>query len=124
MARVMVVDDDAVILELITMNLQLEGHEVVTAMTGTQALQVARDELPEVLVLDVMIPDMDGFEVCRTLGQDDATSGIPVVLLSARALHSDVEAGLRAGAVEYVTKPFDPLELVAVVERYATSVDS
>lgn len=119
MARIMIVDDDPVILELITLNLQLEGHEVITATNGPRALEVVRAEHPEVLILDVMLPEMDGFTVCRKLQEDPATAGIPVVLLSARALHSDVEEGMSAGASEYVTKPFDPLDLVAVVERHA-----
>ena len=123
MARVMVVDDDEVILQLVAMNLELEGHEVVTATTGSQALEVARDEHPEVLVLDVMLPELDGLQVCRLLHGDTATATIPVVLLSARALHSDVEQGLAAGAVDYVTKPFDPLDLVAVVERHLNGDD-
>lgn len=123
MARVMVVDDDEVILQLVAMNLELEGHEVVTATTGPQALEVARVEHPEVLVLDVMLPDIDGLRVCRLLQEDTATATIPVVLLSARALHSDVEQGLAAGAVDYVTKPFDPLDLVAVVERHLNGGD-
>jgi two-component system, OmpR family, alkaline phosphatase synthesis response regulator PhoP len=119
MVRVLVVDDDPVILHLIVLNLELEGHEAVTAMSGMQALELARSEQPDVLVLDVMLPGMDGFEVCRTLQHDRSTERIPVVLLSARALHSDVQRGLEAGAVEYVTKPFDPLDLVAIIERHA-----
>ncbi len=121
MARVMVVDDDPVILHLVVMNLELEGHEVVTATTGPDALEIARTQRPQALLLDVMLPDIDGFEVCRTLQQNATTAAIPVVLLSARALASDVERGLAAGAVEYVTKPFDPLELVATVERHVAA---
>ena len=117
MARVLVVDDDPVILELIRLNLELEGHEVTVAEDGVMALQRARDAHPDVLVLDVMLPEIDGFEVCRRLQQDPTTATIPVVLLSARALASDVETGWEAGAVEYVTKPFDPLDLVEIVER-------
>jgi len=121
MVRVLVVDDDPVILQLVTLNLELEGHEVLSAATGSEALEVARAERPEVLVLDVMLPEVDGFEVCRILTQDPETSAIPIVLLSARALQSDVQRGLDAGATEYVTKPFDPLDLVAVIERCAAT---
>ncbi len=122
MARVLVVDDDPVIQQLVVMNLELEGHEVLRASTGPEAIDTARSEAPQVVVLDVMLPEVDGFEVCQALGTDEATRDIPVVLLSARALHSDVQRGYDAGAVEYVTKPFDPLDLVAVVERHADPV--
>ena len=121
MVRVLVVDDDPVILQLVMLNLELEGHEVLSAATGAEALEVARAERPEVLVLDVMLPEVDGFEVCRILTEDPETTSIPIVLLSARALQSDVQRGLDAGATEYVTKPFDPLDLVAIIERCAAT---
>lgn len=117
MARVLIVDDDPVILDLVELNFTLEEHEVLTAASGDAALRAAREERPDAIVLDVMLPEIDGFEVCRQLGADPATAGIPVVLLSARALQPDVDRGLAAGAAAYVTKPFDPLELVARVER-------
>ena len=123
MARVLVVDDDPVILQLISLNLELEGHEILSAASGIEALTAARTERPQVMVLDVMLPGMDGFEVCRTLSQDPETADIPILLLSARALRSDVQRGLDAGAVEYVTKPFDPLDLVAMIERLARTDD-
>lgn len=122
MARVLVVDDDPVILHLIRLNLELEGHEVTQAEDGAAALEQARDSHPGVVVLDVMLPKIDGFEVCRRLRQDPETAAIPVVLLSARTLASDMDTGRDAGADEYVTKPFDPLRLVEVVERLTSGV--
>jgi len=122
MARVLVVDDDPVILHLIRLNLELEGHEVTQAEDGAAALEQARDSHPGVVVLDVMLPKIDGFEVCRRLRQDPETAAIPVVLLSARTLASDMDTGREAGADEYVTKPFDPVRLVEVVERLTSGV--
>ncbi len=117
MARVLIVDDDPVILELVVMNFELEGHEVRTATNGPDALEQARTWGPQAIVLDVMMPGLSGFEVCRELRDDPVTAQIPVVLLSARALGRDVDQGLAAGAVAYVTKPFDPLELVEQIEH-------
>lgn len=124
MVRVLVVDDDPVILQLVRLNLELEGHQVTEAEDGSAALERARESRPDVVVLDVMLPEIDGYEVCRRLREDPETAGIPVVLLSARALASDVAAGQAAGAAAYVTKPFDPLDLVGVVERTATASGS
>jgi len=117
MARVLIVDDDPVILELVVMNFELEGHEVRTAANGPDALDQARTWGPDAVVLDVMMPGLSGFDVCQQLRDDPSTTAIPVVLLSARALGRDVEEGLAAGAAAYVTKPFDPLELVEQIER-------
>ncbi len=117
MARILIVDDDPVILDLVVLNFELEHHEVLTTTTGTDALAAARDRHPDAIVLDVMMPEVSGFEVCQQLHDDPATAAIPIVLLSARALRRDVEEGLAAGAAAYVTKPFDPLELVDIVEQ-------
>jgi CheY-like chemotaxis protein len=117
MARVLIVDDDPVILELVAINFELEGHEVSTAANGPDAMEQARTWAPDAIVLDVMMPGLSGFEVCHQLRDDPSTTNIPVVLLSARALGRDVEEGLAAGAAAYVTKPFDPLELVEQIEH-------
>lgn len=117
MARVLIVDDDPVILELIVMNFELEGHEVRTATNGLDALDHAGTWQPDAVVLDVMMPGLSGFEVCQELRDDPSTAQIPIVLLSARALGRDVEEGLAAGAAAYVTKPFDPMELVEQIEQ-------
>jgi DNA-binding response OmpR family regulator len=114
--RILVVDDDAVVRELLRMNFELEGHDVLEAADGASALVVVRDERPDAVLLDVMMPAPNGFEVCATLRDDPLTAAIPVVLLTARALSADRVRGYDAGADAYVTKPFDPLELVELVE--------
>jgi CheY-like chemotaxis protein len=115
--RVLVVDDDPVIVELLVLNLELEGHEAITAKDGHEALAIARGAGPDLLLLDVMMPGLDGFGVCRELRKDPSTADLPVVLLSARAQESDLVRGTAAGADAYVTKPFDPFDLVRLLER-------
>jgi DNA-binding response OmpR family regulator len=115
--RVLVVDDDPVILELLQLNLELEGHEVASARDGNEALASARSGAYDLLLLDVMMPQLDGFAVCRQLRADPATANLPVVLLSARTQDTDMAQGTTAGADAYVTKPFDPLDLVRLLER-------
>jgi DNA-binding response OmpR family regulator len=108
---VLVVDDDPVIVNLLRVNFEIEGYEVLTATASESGLTQARFGNPDVIVLDVMMPGIDGIEVARRLRADEATSRIPIILLSAKAQSSDVQAGL-AVADEYVTKPFEPLELL------------
>ena len=113
---VLVVDDDPVILKLLTVNFELEGYTVVTAVDGAEALDVARTAEPDVIVADIMMPAMSGLDLVAKLLADPDLSAIPVVLLSAKAQAADVREGLDAGAVDYVTKPFEALDLVARVE--------
>jgi DNA-binding response OmpR family regulator len=113
---VLVVDDDPVIVNLLQVNFEIEGYTVLTATTGEAGLAEARSGNPDVVVLDVMMPGMDGFEVARRLRSEGGTRKIPIIFLSAKAQSSDVQAGL-AVADEYVTKPFEPLELL---ERVAS----
>ena len=115
--RVLVADDDAVILRLLEVNFVLEGYEVVTADRGETALDRARSGGFDLVVLDVMMPGMDGWEVCERLKADPETAGIPIVFLSARTQDQDRERGARLGVSAYVTKPFDPEELLALAER-------
>ena len=117
----LVVDDDPVILKLLQVNFEMEGFDVLTATDGVDGLRAARDELPDVVVSDVMMPGMNGLELVTALGADDRTGDIPVMLLSARAQAADVAAGLEAGAHDYVTKPFEPLELVDRVHQLLRS---
>lgn len=119
--RVLVVDDDDVIRQLIGINLELEGFEVDMAADGVQALERVAAALPDVVTLDVMMPRLDGLEVARQLRADPRTSGVRVVLVSARAQLADLERGDAIGVDEYVTKPFEPEELVAVVRRLAAA---
>lgn len=119
--KVLVVEDDEVIRQLITVNLELEGFEVVTAVDGQDAVERVVEIGPDVITLDVMMPRLDGWATIAALRAEPATAGIKVVLLSARAQSADLERGERVGADAYLTKPFDPDELVAVVRRLATA---
>jgi len=110
--RVLVVDDDTKIVELVKLYLQRDGHHVVTCGDGSEALRLARESRPDLIVLDIMLPGMDGLTVCRTLR---AESPVPIILLTARVSESDRLAGLDLGADDYVTKPFSPRELAARV---------
>jgi len=115
--RVLVVDDDPVILKLLEVNFEMEGYAVSTASDGVQGLRAAREQRPHVIISDVMMPHMNGLELVAALDADEATGAIPVILLSARAQETDVSDGLQAGADDYVTKPFDPLELIDRVQQ-------
>jgi CheY-like chemotaxis protein len=121
--RVLAVDDDPIILRLLQLNLELEGFEVLTAADGREGLAAVREHKPDVVLLDVMMPHLDGFQVCAAVRADeDATvARIPIIILSAKAQQADLDAGRRAGADEYVTKPFDPLTLIELVDRLATA---
>ena len=113
---VLVADDDEDILRFVEVNLRLEGFEVATAADGEQALQGAYDLLPDLILLDVMMPKVDGFEVCQRLRSDTRTKHMSVIMLTAKALSADKVVGLTAGADDYIIKPFDPIELVARVK--------
>ena len=110
---VLVVDDDPVIRRLLELAFELEGFTVFTANDGVEGLDAAREHAPSVIILDIMMPRMDGLKVTGELKADASTSGIPIVLLSAKANSRDVTIGMRVGADDYVTKPCDPNELVA-----------
>ncbi len=117
--RVLVVDDDEVIRQLITLNLELEGFEVYEAVDGADALRMVAAVRPCVVTLDVMMPNLDGWDAAARLRSDPETAGVKVVLLSARAQEADVRRGARLGVDAYLTKPFDPDDLVEVVRRLA-----
>jgi DNA-binding response OmpR family regulator len=112
--RVLVIDDDAVILQLLRVNFEMDDYEVLTALDGQTGLGMAIQAPPDVILLDVMMPEMDGLEVARRLRAHEATAGVPIVMLSAKAQASDILAG-EAVADVYITKPFDPLELLEEV---------
>ncbi|HEX2698780.1 MAG TPA: response regulator [Acidimicrobiales bacterium] len=109
---VLIADDDPDIREMLALNLELSGYTVSVAENGGRAGELARQLLPDVIVLDVMMPVSDGFSILRNLKQDQATAHIPVVLLTARATDQDAWAGWQAGATYYMTKPFDPDHLL------------
>ena len=114
MARVLVVDDDPVIRELLVVNLEMEGYETVTAADGSQALAAVASSAPDLLLLDVMMPAVSGWQVAEALKGDPATAGIPIVMLTARAMEADVRKGTELRVDRYVTKPFDPMDLMDV----------
>ena len=111
-ATVLVVDDDPVILKLLEVNFEMEGFQVVRAADGAEGLERAREVLPDIVVLDVMMPRMTGYEVAKALREDDDTAHIPIIFVTARAQSSDVERGMELGVDDYITKPFDPLDLI------------
>lgn len=117
---VLVVEDDPVIIDLLTITLELEGWTVVRAKDAVSAFEAAKADRPDIVVSDVMMPGRSGLDLIADLNGDDATAGIPVILLSARALPSEVAEGLSAGAVDYVTKPFDPDDLI---DRVRAAID-
>jgi len=113
---ILVVDDERDILELVEYNLSKEGYSVVTVETGEDALGAARRKLPDLVLLDLMLPGVDGLEVCRTLKTDPNTAQIPIVMISAKGGEADIVSGLELGADDYVTKPFSPRILMARVK--------
>jgi DNA-binding response OmpR family regulator len=116
-ARVMAVDDDHVIRGLLEVNLELEGHDVVTAVDGQDALDKIRADPPDLVILDVMMPNVSGWQVAEELKLDETTKDIPIIFLSARAMETDLHKGSELGVNSYVTKPFDPIELMDLVTR-------
>ena len=121
--RVLVVDDERSIRVLCRVNLQLGGFDVVEAANGRDALDAIAREAPDLVLLDVMMPDLDGWEVARQLAAGASTSEIPIVFLSARAADTDRRKGVELGAVDYVVKPFDPLALAERLERTLERID-
>ncbi len=113
---VLIADDDRDIVRFVEVNLRLERFEVLTANDGEDALDKALEHRPSLIVLDVMMPKMDGYEVCKRLRADGRTERIPVIMLTAKSLSADKVVGLTAGADDYIVKPFDPMELVARVK--------
>jgi len=122
--RVLVVDDDDVIRQLITVNLELEGFEVVPAVDGQDALDKVKDAHVQVVTLDVMMPRVDGWEAAARLRADPQTAHVKIVLLSARAQEADIQRGEKIGVDAYLTKPFDPDELIETVRRLMDAADA
>jgi DNA-binding response OmpR family regulator len=121
--RVLVIDDEAPIRLLCRVNLEAEGIEVLEAADGKSGLDLARAEHPDVVLLDVMMPGLDGWRVAEELLEDDETRGIPIIFLTARAEFRDRARGLDIGGVDYVTKPFNPLELAPLVRELLDRID-
>ncbi len=115
MAKILVVEDERDIRDLMAFTLQFAGHEVLTANNGEDGLRLALKELPELILSDVRMPKMTGYEMCRQIKAEPATAHIPVVFLSAKGQDQEVQDGLDAGAAEYLLKPFAPDQLIARV---------
>jgi DNA-binding response OmpR family regulator len=114
--RVLAIEDESDILEVIQYNLEREGFNVVTSKNGEDGLELIREEHPDLVLLDLMLPDLDGLEVCRKIRSDQEISQIPVIMVTAKDTESEVVLGLGVGADDYVTKPFNPKELIARVK--------
>ncbi len=121
--KVLAVDDERHIVRLIQVNLERAGYQVATAFDGTEALKKVEGEKPDLIVLDVMMPRMDGFEVLKRLQANPETREIPIVMLTAKAQDADVFRGWSSGVSAYLTKPFNPLELITFVKRILSGYD-
>jgi two-component system alkaline phosphatase synthesis response regulator PhoP/two-component system response regulator VicR len=121
--KILAVDDEKHIVRLVQVNLERAGYEVVTANDGREALQKVQEEKPDLVVLDVMMPYMDGFEVLQNLRRNPSTREIPVIMLTAKAQDADVFKGWQSGVDCYLTKPFNPMELLSFVKRIFDSMD-
>lgn len=117
--RVLIVEDEKDVREMLRLNLKVGGFDVLEAQNGAEGLAIAKAELPSVVILDLMMPEMSGMEVCRALRRNPATSRIPILMLTAKSTEGDKVAGLEVGADDYVTKPFSPRELLLRVRAVA-----
>jgi two-component system alkaline phosphatase synthesis response regulator PhoP/two-component system response regulator VicR len=115
--KILAVDDEKHILRLVQINLEKAGYTVITGSNGREAVEQVRTQSPDLVVMDVMMPEMDGFEALKLLKADPATASIPVIMLTAKAQDADVFHGWQSGADLYLTKPFNPLELLTFVKR-------
>ena len=123
MTKVLVIDDEAPIRLLCRVNLEAEGMDVIEAADGPSGVERARDDEPDVILLDVMMPGLDGWQVAEQLLEDERTRSIPIVFLTARAEFRDRARGLDIGGVDYITKPFNPLELAPLVQSLLDRID-
>ena len=121
--KILTCDDEKHIVRLIQVNLERQGYEVITAFNGLECLEKVKEDRPDLIVLDVMMPEMTGFEVLEKLKKDPDTENIPVIMLTARAQDSDVLRGWQSGVECYLTKPFNPMELIAFVKRIFSMED-
>jgi len=121
--RVLVVDDEVYILHILDFSLGMEGYEVISATDGEMALEKVRSERPDCVVLDIMMPKMDGYQVCRAIKSNEATKKIPVILLSAKGRSVDQKIGFENGADDYITKPFSPRKLIERVNALLAERD-
>lgn len=114
--KILVIEDDSAALRLIGYTLEQEGYRVLSAENGLEGFKKARDECPDLIILDIMLPGLDGYEICHRLHQKPETANLPILMISAKARQDDKEIGLKMGAANYLTKPVDPSEILAEVE--------
>jgi len=115
--KILVVDDEIYIVHILDFSLGMEGYEVITALDGEQALEKLQSERPDLIVLDIMMPKLDGYEVCKAIKTNPQTRHIPVILLSAKGRNVDQKMGFDVGADDYITKPFSPRKLVERINQ-------
>jgi len=115
--KILVVDDEIYIVHILDFSLGMEGYEVITALDGEQALEKVKAEKPDLIVLDIMMPKLDGYEVCKNIKSSAETQHIPVILLSAKGRNVDQKLGFDVGADDYITKPFSPRKLVERINQ-------
>lgn len=115
--KILITDDDPVIIELLQVNLEFEGYDVITAADGLEAVERAARDAPDLVILDIMMPRMDGWTARAEMLKDPRTAEIPVIFLSARAQQADLRKGYESGVAAYVTKPFEPVELLDLIEQ-------
>lgn len=114
--KILVVDDEVHIIELLKYNLESNGYKVISAQTGFEAIKMATEKKPDLILLDVMLPEMDGFDVCKHINKSKETEGIPIIMLTAKGEELDKILGLEIGADDYITKPFSVRELLARIK--------
>ncbi|MEK7442119.1 MAG: response regulator [Chloroflexota bacterium] len=117
MAKILIAEDERDIRELITFTLRYAGHEVTQAANGEEALALAKQTIPELILMDVRMPKMTGYEACRHIKADDTLKNIPVVFLSAKGQETEIQTGLEVGATDYILKPFAPDQLIKRVSE-------
>ncbi|MCZ7664116.1 MAG: response regulator [Thermoleophilia bacterium] len=118
MARILVADDDPDILNIVSMSLEAMGHEVIKATNGREAVALAMSSAPQLVVMDLMMPEMNGYEATAALKADPETAGIPVLALTAKAMRGDEERGRQAGVDAYLTKPFRISQVIEMVDQF------
>jgi len=121
-SKILVVDDETYIVELVKFNLEKEGYKVVVANDGLSALETVKSEMPDLIILDIMLPKIDGLEVCRTLKLNPEYKSIPIIMLTAKGEEFDTVLGLEMGADDYIKKPFSPREMIARVKARLRAV--
>ena len=114
--KILIVEDEKDIIEMIEYNLKKEGYETRSVLSGEEAISSAKKERPDLVILDLMLPGIDGFDVCRSLKNNDVTARIPIIMLTAKSQEADKVAGLELGSDDYMTKPFSPRELIARIK--------